>query len=292
MRNLIIGLAVFEAGLAIVESTVLKAPIIGIARTIDAYNPFIPTLLRAQGTLAHPLVLALFLLVGLALVLAARDLRLLCRAPAIALLIAGCVFTGSSTTVILGMVVIVAFLLLRTGPTVALYTTLWMVILALGLIASNGVPAFLFDDLNERTAQHRLNSFLAVPTLFDGRTAIEVLFGSGSVPDLYARGILVNDGFYAIDNQFVTTFALGGILGVFATGVFALIVVRNTRERLLIVTHALFFLTALSFDFMLWYAGMALFFSVAGITQAHRPEMSLDQFNRSRPSTKGVHLTL
>ncbi len=190
------------------------------------------------------------------------------------------------------MVVIVAFLLLRTGPTVALYTTLWMVILALGLIASNGVPAFLFDDLNERTAQHRLNSFLAVPTLFDGRTAIEVLFGSGSVPDLYARGILVNDGFYAIDNQFVTTFALGGILGVFAHGVFALIVVRNTRERLLIVTHALFFLTALSFDFMLWYAGMALFFSVAGITQAHRPEMSLDQFNRSRPSTKGVHLTL
>jgi hypothetical protein len=267
IRNWLIAIAAAASLLGMVEGLTGAGPLLGEARTIDATNPFLTGLQRSQATLGHPLVLALLILVGLGLAVAARDLRMRYRFSAILILLAGSIFTGSTTTVLIAAAIVVLALIFRRGLAGALYATLWMVIACLFLAAANLWPSFLLSDLNERTAAHRLNAIASIPDLFDERRVIEVFFGSSSVEALYDRGVLINDGFFAVDNQAVTTLALGGLIGMLAAIAFTVTVFVRTKDRLMWVVYAVFALTALSFDFLLWYVGAALLFTVAGIAQ-------------------------
>lgn len=272
IRNWVIGIASAEAALAIVQALAGWGPLLGAARTIDTFNPFLPSLLRSQGTFSHPLVLALTALVGLALALPARDLRAGNRIIAVVILTAGAFFTGSSTAVIVIGVLIGGFLAFRSGLAAALCSGLLLLIIVLTLITTASLPENLLSDTNERSRAHRLNAIAAIPALFDERLLREVFFGSSSIESLYARGVLINDGFYAVDNQIVTSIALGGLIGAIAAVVWSVIVFVGARDWPMRIALFAFFLTALSFDFLLSYTGAILLFTVAGIAQTQPTE--------------------
>jgi hypothetical protein len=284
VRNGVIALASAEALIGIAEALLGDGPFIGERRVIDATNPFLPSLLRAQGTLGHPLVLALLLLVGLALTLAARDLGARIRFSASAALVLGSVFTGSTTTVIVAAAILVGFILLRAGIAVGIYSALIMAICVVGAAATGRLPAFLLDDLNDRTALHRLNSIASLPRLFTDRTVPEVFFGSPTTRELYGRNILISDGFFAVDNQFITTLALSGLIGALAGAVFLVGVALRTPERLMLVVYGTFLLTAASFDFLQWYAGSILFATALGLGQDARESIKTTPLAATAPA--------
>jgi hypothetical protein len=105
---------------------------------------------------------------------------------------------------------------------------------------------------------HRLGALEAVGRL-SGRTAAEVLFGSGagSSSHLFDQGLLQTDGFLAVDNQLVTTFATGGAVGVFfllAAVLIGLLGGDRTTRAAALVPVLLFF----SFDVLQWPATAVL----------------------------------
>lgn len=294
IRNWIIVLASAEGIAAIIEALSGTGPFIGTVRAMDAMNPFLPGVLRAQGTLAHPLVLALVLLTGLALALAARDIRMRYRVFALATILAGAVFTGSATTVLVAIAILAAFALVRANVGAGVYVGLAMLIVTVVVISANLIPRELVAQLDERATSHRLNAIYALPNLLGNREVAEVLLGSGSIRELYANGVLIDDGFYAVDNQLVSSLATAGILGTIGLVIFSVGVFINTQDIRYRVVLLTFALVGFSFDILHWYAGVALVFTVAAIVQpasAEWPSAPAGGFRERRAQTSAARST-
>lgn len=235
---------------------------LGEAGSTFEVNPLVPELSgRATGTMAHPIpfgtVMALSVLLALSPVLRwPTSLRLLAAAGGTF----GVALSGSrSAALSLLVTVLVATLLpgaLRLHPVARTVVLLGSV--AAFLSVQVGSLAVVTSLQGTGSLTHRLGALDAAERLAD-RPLAQTLLGSGtgSLHDLFTAGLLQLDGFFAVDNQFVATFATAGLLGVLALA--ALVVAglvgghRATRPAALLMVSMF-----LSFDVLEWNATAVL----------------------------------
>ncbi|MGY1796620.1 hypothetical protein ACI796_21855 [Geodermatophilus sp. SYSU D00525] len=184
-------------------------------------NPLLPGLgERLSGTMAHPLPFAALAAVAAALCAT----RLSAWPPAVRIAAAagcctGVALSGSRSAVLALCAAVVVTVLLpgvaRIGPVARTVAVLVLVAAALRVDASRLTVVSSLQGTGSLT--HRLAAWEAAGRL-SGRPAAEVLFGSGagSLPDLFRAGFLQLDGFFAVDNQLVATYAVAGLTGVLA----------------------------------------------------------------------------
>ncbi|MGY2085978.1 hypothetical protein [Blastococcus sp. SYSU DS0539] len=216
---------------------------------------------RSTGTMAHPIPFGT--LMAAAAALCAPRLtgwRLPVRIAAGAASCYGVALSGSrSAALALGVALLVAVLapgVLRIGAAwrAAAVLALTGALLALRT-AELGVVAGL-EGTGSLT--HRLAALDAAVRLAD-RPLVQTLVGSGqgSLPDLFAARLLQLDGFFAVDNQLVATFAVAGLIGALAL-VAAVVtgLLRGPRESrpAALVTVLMF----ASFDVLEWTATAVL----------------------------------
>ncbi|SNR41445.1 O-antigen ligase [Blastococcus mobilis] len=266
-RLIVLVLLVALAELAVAAaSAVLGTPApwgyLGEPGALFGVNELLPAVGgRATGTMAHPIPFGTLMAVASVLALFAlprygRSVRVAASAG----FAAGVLLSGSRSA---ALVLAVCLVLGWFWPGVA------RVGAPARLVLVGGVAAALFRvDLAGLTAvsslaesgslTHRLGAVDAGFRLL-GRPAGELLLGSGagSLPALFADGLLQQDGFRAVDNQVVTTFALAGLVGVAAllaaVGTGLLRGDRASRPAALVVV-----LMFLSFDVLQWTAAAVL----------------------------------
>jgi hypothetical protein len=207
-------------------------------------NPLLPGAGgRFTGTMAHPIPFGTLMAVAAAVcVPRLTGWRLPVRLAATAALGYGVALSGSrSAALALGVALIVTVL----APGVMRISTTWRIVAVLALTAVmltvNASELTVVSSLQGTgSLTHRLAAWDAFARLAD-RSPVQTLFGSGagSLPDLFASGLLQLDGFFAVDNQLVATFAVAGLVGVVA--LVAAVVVgllrghRGTRPAALLV---------------------------------------------------------
>lgn len=240
-------------------------PLVGNKITLSVVNPFIPSLDRAQGTLGHPLALSCVLLVALALSLGMK-MRLVLRLASAAALILGIVLTGSSTSLLIGMAIVVWAIVARRRFVARVFGVLFLVLVALSFPVWGEVPQGLQDDLTGNNISHRSLTLASVPGLLSLQGVYQTLFGNGigSATELYETGVLIDDGFRVIDNQLVTTLVQAGIIGLVALLVIMFRAFkRGSRETKALVI--IFGMLAMSFDFLAWYPMLVAFYACLGL---------------------------
>ncbi|MEW1976039.1 hypothetical protein AB0301_13345 [Microbacterium profundi] len=266
----ITSLAVAETVLGLSEVVLGLPPLLGAEFTTSPVNPFMDGG-RAQGTLGHPLVLAFLQLVALGLLFASRSgIRGLIVAT---LLLGGLATTGSASGVVVGLATTLLWFLNRRTSAGTILAVLTTAIVTIVVANAGVVQDIVAAELNPQNVGHRMNSILAVENLIFQRPVAESLFGGGfgAAGPLYASGVLVNDGFYAIDNQFVTFLAQSGLVGAsLVIGAFIAITIRTPRVFMPGWLGLLFM--GASFDFMAWYVTAALTFSYAAFAMTARRE--------------------
>jgi len=222
-------------------------------------------LTRGEGTMGHPLMLALFLIFAAAIVLSKQvEFGTMHRAWLFTLLSIGLLATGSRS----GLIVAVALLLFSLGGTrtarvslgAACATLLVTLLAATGFFSGDLVTNFLQGD----SVGHRSGAIDAIPKLLAQHpTEVLVGNGAGSVDDIFAEGLLQAGNFYAIDNQLITTIVTSGLLGLaLLAALVATALARSGGVRKPLIAVVVFFFT---FDVLAWPAGFALFALAIGM---------------------------
>lgn len=239
----VVLISLIVAGVLIFEAFVLR----GVLFVAEPYgtNPFVTGTIRAQAMIGHPLVASFVCVLGL-FVLLRSSARLLLKLVLTPLLVLGVVATGSSTTVVAAAVGILGWFLVGRAQKLSVLRITALILLLVGVAVVSFTPSALLNDISPQQSAHRLNSFRAIPALLSERGVVGALFGSGfgSAESLYRAGIFDNDGFFAIDNQFVSVLAAAGLIGVILFAAFLLGTLRQARtlDRVFVLTLLLVFL--------------------------------------------------
>jgi hypothetical protein len=257
----IICIATIQALIGGVEVFVTKATFTGSDE--GGPHPLINGTVRAEGTLGHPLVAGMVMLVGLLLVLAS-DLTIRWKLVLSAVLGVGVLASGSSSVYLTAMLCLTFHFLKSKSSVVRLAKYVTVAAAAFYLLFGTAILAPVTDDVSGVNSIHRLNSFIAFPRLLTDRSIQEGLFGSGwgSAKQNYQAGYLINDNFFAIDNQFTTVMMSAGLLGfiVFVAAVTLALWQSDSSTRLAQFSMVFMFL---SFDVLGWGSTAALFIVLA-----------------------------
>jgi O-antigen ligase len=216
---------------------------------------------RSTGTMAHPIPFGALMAVAVTLCFSsATGWPLLVRLLAAAALSYGVALSGSRSA---ALVLALALLAAVMTPGVLRVGAAWRI--AAALVLSGAVLTVRATELPVVTGlegtgslTHRLAALDVVGRLAD-RSGDQVLLGSGagSLDDLFAAGLLQLDGFFAVDNQLVATFAVAGLVGVLAlVGAVVAGLVRgdrSTRPATLLLVLMFF-----SFDVLEWHSTAVL----------------------------------
>jgi hypothetical protein len=313
-RDLLVGvivlLGLLELAVAAASAFLgVRAPwgYLGQRGSVFGVNELLPVVGgRTTGTMGHPLPFSTLLAVAAVLALFAVPRW---RLPSRLVLAAACWFgvllSGSRST---ALVLVLALLFGALWPGVSrsgVVGRIAVVALVTGValrVDVRELPVLTsLEDTGSLT--HRLGALDAVGRL-GGRSTTEVLFGSGqgSLGHLFGQGLLQTDGFLAVDNQLVTTFATGGAVAVSLLLLAVLVGLfrgdRTTRAAALVPVLMFF-----SFDVLQWSATAVLLAVLVGLgTSAARlaeppvpgpaaqPAPTADRSQASaasRPSTSG-----
>lgn len=269
VARVIIAATAAEAAIGIHEVFQLSAPIWRGGRILSdgsstwIRNEVVPGMPRAQGTFGHPLPFAFSLIVGALLVLRTRVWSGLVRSSLFCLLAAGVFVSGSRNAIILfAVLTMLAFILPSLIPRLHVIGTMAFVGLAIAF------PLLLdkFDELmGSGSVDHRLGALQAVSNLMNFREFSTVLLGDGSAaaPRLFAKGLLQNDGFAAVDNQYVLTLAQNGAIGLMLLVVLLWTALRRASATLRIMLLGVV-ITGVIFDLFAWPAvGFTVWFLIA-----------------------------
>ncbi|REC97320.1 hypothetical protein DEU35_3088 [Microbacterium sp. AG157] len=249
----VLGIAMIETLLAFGEVFLETGVLLGTPFRLSPENPFFEGAPRAQGTLAHPLALSFVLLVALGFVCARRSHAAM-RMVLASMFVVGVLLTGSASSAVIAALIVLYWFVNRAtaaGVTFAILSATAAVL----LVFASGAPATVFEqEFDQRNAGHRLNSIAAIPSLAFDRDAPQALLGSGyDVRNLYTSGYFYNDGFFTIDNQYVSFLAQGGLVGLaLVISLLVGVTIRSSRRYLPGWIGLLGM--GLSFDFMSWYA--------------------------------------
>ncbi|MDR6505109.1 O-antigen ligase family protein [Arthrobacter oryzae] len=269
----LVAVAAAEAAYSLFELIARTSPLWGYAsvtKTGDPnlmYNQIDMALIRSQGTLGHPLPLALLLLVGLALVVrGVGPASALMRVLTAALLFAGCFAAGSRSAMAVAVVLILLGIGRKRWKAIVVGGYLLIlgavVAVAAGFLESAAFQRFAASD----SLSHRTGAVDAIPGLLEGQDFVNTVFGNGyfSAYQLYREGLLQVGNFFAVDNQFVMTLVEGGLSGLAVLVVLVIVAFRKIGRtaRLGLLSVVFFFL---SFDVLSWPSGMALFGLFVGL---------------------------
>jgi hypothetical protein len=270
----VILLGVAQAVLAVLEVAKIAIPPFGPATTNGAElpHPINTELIRAQGMLGHPILLGMLLVVAM-LILAFRRPRssLWVLIAGEAVLALGAYLSGSRSAWAIGAVCLIFALVSERASVVAkMFLAIALVaVLSFALLDQRAFSliAGQWDRFSESGSySHRADFWTYVGQLANLRSSSEVLFGSGvgSELELFNRGLLQQDGFQVVDNQFLTTLATIGIAGAFALVVLSLVGAFRLRggARLAFISLCLMFFI---FDELRWLGPPILFFSLLGL---------------------------
>lgn len=267
----IIVLAAAQTLLGLAEVFAGVDPIWGYRGGLRRDNPFVPDLVRAQGTMGHPIVFGY--LQGLAVVLAwANPFRMpqWARLLLLALTVTGVVLSGTRSAALAAAVAIVAHIVLRIEA-FQLLRGLFLLLAAAVLVAvlDFGLTQLVLDTIDSGSWIHRLGSLQAVPNLLE-RSGWELWWGSGygSERELFARGyIVLTYGLPVVDNFFVYLLGTTGIVGLcLMLGILVFAFLRGNRyvKAAVIYVAGMFF----SFDTTVWFSSGVLLFVVLGLAAA------------------------
>jgi len=274
LTSTIVALAVVESIEAIVEPVLFPGHLWAAAqlgsdgRPVPLLNEVLGHgLERSQGTLGHPLPLGLLLVLAIALVLRLSSWSRLRLVPLIGLLIVGLAFAGARTS--LALAVLIVTLAFARRPTFLHYVAgAWSLLLAVLVAAATGAVT-LADVLSVGSTgsyTHRLGALTSFTTLASGQSTGRFLIGNGfaSIPRLFDAGLLQNDGFNVVDNQFLSLLGQGGLLSSALLVALVLVALISGRRdaRLAIVCVAA---TMLIFDVLSWPCATALCFLALGL---------------------------
>jgi hypothetical protein len=255
-------------------------------------NPFLgDAVLRMAGTTGHPIALAFLLSVATSVVCA--DRRVVpspwLRRVILAVLAAGLLAAGTRNAAI-ALVAASGYLVTtsdarRRGLRIAVSVTAGGIAIALGAEALLVQVGALIDS---GSYTNRAGSIASVPGLVGDRPILEVLTGSGwgSEGRLFERGFLNQNGFGIVDNQFVTTLATAGVIGLallVSVGVSAWRHGDRTVRSVLVVVVVM----AFSFDFMRWAGVTLLVFGLLAIHPRTAPRTGAPPSTES-PATKPI----
>ncbi|MDT0168114.1 hypothetical protein [Pseudarthrobacter sp. BRE9] len=272
--NFVVFLASCEAAYALFELVAKRPPLWGYWSVGSSGAPNImvnqidTALIRSQGTLGHPLPLALLLLAGLALVIrGAGPKRPILRVAVFGLLAAGCFAAGSRSAMLVAVVLLFLAIgtkrrLIIAGAGSLLLVLTVLIAAAAGFFQSEVYERFVASD----SLSHRNGALDAVPGLLTNQDLVNVAFGNGyySAPQLFREGMLQVGNFYAVDNQAVMTLVEGGLVGlaILATLIVLAIIRIDVAARMGLLSVAVFFF---SFDVLSWPSGMTLFGMFIGL---------------------------
>ncbi|MEE2567934.1 hypothetical protein V1638_00775 [Pseudarthrobacter sp. J64] len=225
---------------------------------------------RGQGLASHSIVYSLCVLLGISFVLTnavkfKQSLRVLVGAG----LIFGLIISGTRSAVLAAIIVVTiyGFLEVRRVSQKLMFALGMFVLGAYFLQASNAVKfvdSLAADLFGSASYTHRLDGLNAVGDVASDRGLLGLLFGQGgaSVSDLFARGFLQQDGLAVVDNQLVTTFIVGGFIGISALSL--CVIAGLLARRSVGVAMAALFIMMFSFDVLTWPAGVLLLYSITG----------------------------
>lgn len=268
----VVAYAVVQVLISILELMKLASAPFGNANVngVSLYHPIITTLVRVQGTVGHPILLGL--LIGTAIMITiTRPGKLgLGKVLIIVSLGAGFYLTGSRSAWLATLASLALFFVFSMGTALVrvLAVLVMTVIFILGQLDGR-VGDFLNGQwtlLSESGSfTHRAATIDLFGQIAGGVPTNQLLFGSGigSEHKLFDAGLLQQDGFLVIDNQFLTTFVTVGAIGLglvmvmLATGILTL--PRSAKYAFI----ALCFLF-LSFDLLRWAGPLLLFFIILG----------------------------
>lgn len=265
LRAVITG-GLFEVTLGVVQQWIGRLPTWGFLGDRDtAYlgvNELVSWLPgRSVGTLAHPILLGLLCGFGIVAVLLTPDLmRSSLRLSCALVLSVGVAESGTRSVALAVVVAVLSGLVMKVTSNFGAIGRNAALFLLVGLGTAALIPKlpFLQGLAGSFSLLHRLNSINGVPLLLK-RPGIEVFLGSGrsSLESLYASGYLIDDGSHAVDNQFVSSFATTGLIGV---AILVIILIRRLVHGTSPFVELGVFCTIqmLTFDALMWSAVSSL----------------------------------
>lgn len=240
---------------------------------------------RAAGTMGHGIPLAMLLVVGLLITV---TIRLGWPAPVrlavTIVLLAGVAATGSRSAVIVGAAALAIAIFTQSGPvgtTTVRILTGWVVVTSLLVVDYRSLT--LVDSLDGSfSLTHRQGSWESFSRLL-GQPLVDNLIGNGwnSVPRLAQRGYFDVSVTSAVDNNFVSLYAIGGMMALIGVAVltgWGFVRGDATTRVCLLVVGGMFF----SFDVVFWPFAMAILVIMACLTP-----MSLNPCGSAPPPVPG-----
>lgn len=269
----VVVMAVLESVHGVAELAGLIGPRWGYMR-LDASglpNPYKSEIfegaVRAQGTLGHPLLLAFLSCVAIGLIIGLRPFSSeVLRFILVCVLFTGIIATSSRSGVVVATLLIVFS---ARKVWVRFVVGLWSAGLILAFLtlvdfwSSEIVDRFLASA----SLSNRASSVGTFVPLLTNQGPVQILFGNGlwSAPRLYKTGVLpYNGGFFAIDNQIVSTLACCGLLALvlMVTALTWSLCRADPRFRWGIAAAVMMFST---FEVLIWPTSLALTFALVGM---------------------------
>lgn len=250
--------------------------------SVGLESQIIPGLTRSQGSLGHPLPLALTCVIGIGLLLARRhDAPRAATIGGVALLAGGIIASGSRSA----LAIVAILLAFSIGRRIWSVVTIAVLAVALGAasLASAGFfqSATYLNFVRGDSLSHRSGALNAVPKLLGSQDLGSILLGNGyfSAPFLFARGLLQQGSFYAVDNQLVTSLVEVGVIGLLLLVTLSIVVwMKAGRYKLLVVGLLAFFFI---FDILSWPSAASLFCVVlALVARDDQPSGELSEAHR------------
>jgi hypothetical protein len=230
-------------------------------------------LVRAQGTLGEPLVLAFLAVVGIGLIIGLRPFPLFLQIPLVCGMFAGIFAAGSRSGLVIATLLIL-FSARRVSKRIAVGG--WLLVLSLTIFTwFNFWESPVIDRFqNSYSYSFRALSVTAFGPLMTEQNTAQVLFGNGlwSTRRLFLTGVLPYKGkFFAIDNQFVSTLACLGLISLACiVGAMAWSWLNGDRQYRwgLLAVFIMFW----SFEVLMWPSSLALTLAMMGMAVGGRRE--------------------
>ena len=274
----VVVLGGIQAALAIVEPVVfphhlwaaaqVQLQVDGLVAAPD--NGILAGMERSQGTLGHALPLGFLLMVSLGQLLRVVDPPALVKWLMAGLFIGAVIFAGSRNSLILAVFLLLFYPSRKLTSVRLIWAALLATIMLIIAVMSGQISlTFLDQFVASGSYTHRVGVLDAFGQLLSKQSLVHTLIGNGfgSIPSLFARGLLQTDGFNVVDNQFVAALAQGGLVAMI-TMVILTVTPLVVRDRYWRAAALVILVNCMVYDWFNWTSSAAVGFFVYGCAYA------------------------
>ena len=285
--RILTAVSIVQVFLSFGEVTGSLTPLWGLRNSFERTNPFLgDQLFRAQGTMGHPIALAVLLAATLIVVLQRRvKLSQAAHYMTVSLLSIGIILTGTRSVVI-SLLVAGAFWLAsdnRRGMAGRVMSSFFALSVALVVFYSE-IDKILNELIDSGSYTNRLFVIMSIPSLIE-QGFVNVMFGAGLSGEskLFQSGVLSSGTLNVVDNQFISTYINAGLIG---AGLLLVTFIFCFRARSLNVRVMSVFLFSMLmvFDMFSWYSCV---FLLIWCTCSVLKKDSMGQDEKLRVSSQG-----